>query len=239
MQLASINFSGALFHGGGQGAYYNPFTPPPTNQSSFRQWSVGPIYYSALVMAEVLGPSNQSRIVDLNMNGGQPLTPGYAIYEGDTPTKVALFNYIDDPSGAQAYTVQLSIGGASPSSVRVKRLSASSVSQKGNYTWAGQVRVDVLSALHTQLMFIPDLRKQLRVRRAAHRRGDGRYCAMQQRNLLRYRPRTWFRPRFLDRQRLLSDREYNSHDLPYDGSYCNCQHCTCRPERACIQQRTP
>ncbi|KZV69145.1 glycoside hydrolase family 79 protein [Peniophora sp. CONT] len=138
LQLAATNFSGALFHVGGQGAYYNPFTPPPTNQSSFRQWSVGPVYYSALVMAEVLGSSNQSRVADLNMNGGQPLTPGYAIYEGDVPTKVALLNYIDDPSGAQAYTAQISIGGASPSSVRVKRLSASSVSQKGNYTWAGQ-----------------------------------------------------------------------------------------------------
>lgn len=139
LQLAATNFSGGLFHVGGQGAYYNPFTPPPSNQSAFREWNIGPIYYSALVMAEALGSSNKSRVVDLNMNGGQDLTPGYAIYEGDQPTKLALFNYIDDPSGANAYTAHLSIPGAAPSYIRVKRLSASSVSQKGNFTWAGQV----------------------------------------------------------------------------------------------------
>ena len=42
--MAFRNFSTALFHVGGQNAYYNPFTPPPTNQSAFRQWTVGPVY---------------------------------------------------------------------------------------------------------------------------------------------------------------------------------------------------
>ena len=46
MTLASSNFSSALFHVGGQQASYNPFTPPPTNQSHFRQWTVGPVYAS-------------------------------------------------------------------------------------------------------------------------------------------------------------------------------------------------
>jgi hypothetical protein len=140
LSLAANNFSGVMFHVGGQSAFYNPFTPPPTNQSSFRQWSVGPVYYSTLVMAEVLGPSNKSQVIDLALNGGADQTPGYAIYEGGVPTKLALINYVNDPTGAQAYTAQVQIAGGNPASVRIKRLDASSVTQKGNFSWAGQVR---------------------------------------------------------------------------------------------------
>jgi hypothetical protein len=76
IQMAFSNFSASLFHVtvGGQNVFYNPFTrtcihffyhplffliihlfiypAPPTNQSTDRQWTIGPIYYSALVMAE-------------------------------------------------------------------------------------------------------------------------------------------------------------------------------------------
>ncbi|KAI0052506.1 glycoside hydrolase family 79 protein [Auriscalpium vulgare] len=143
--MAFYNFSTALFHVGGQNAYYNPFTPPPTNQSTFREWTIGPVYYAALVMAEALGPSNASQVVDLGMNDGNTFTPGYAIYEGGSPTKLVLFNFVTDNSTASDYTASISIGGgqtgqpaANPSQVKVKYLRAESVSQKGNFTWAGQ-----------------------------------------------------------------------------------------------------
>ncbi|KAI0051175.1 glycoside hydrolase family 79 protein [Auriscalpium vulgare] len=143
--MAYNNFSLALFHTGGQNSYYNPFTPPPTNQSTYRQWTIGPVYYAALVMAEALGPSNASQVVDLNMNSGNTFTPGYAIYENGSPTKLVLFNFVTDNSTASDYTASISIGGgqtgqpgASPSQVKVKYLRAESVSQKGNFTWAGQ-----------------------------------------------------------------------------------------------------
>lgn len=103
-------------------------------------------------MAEVLGPNNGSQVVDLGANQGNIFTPGYvdtylnppsertleplsfvfgitryAIYENGTPTKVALFNYITDPSGASNYTAYVTIGGgdtgqssATPSQVDVK-----------------------------------------------------------------------------------------------------------------------
>ncbi|KAG5640479.1 hypothetical protein DXG03_008374 [Asterophora parasitica] len=145
LQMAYSNFSGAQMHIGGQNVFYNPFTSPPTNQSTYHQWSVGPIYYSALVMAETLGPSNGSQVLDLNANSGNIYTPAYAIYENGNPVRVALFNFVTDPSGASDLTVSISIGGGDtgqpngvPSQVKVKYLSASSVSQKGNYTWAGQ-----------------------------------------------------------------------------------------------------
>lgn len=165
LMMAFNNFSAALFHVGGQNTYYNPFTPPPTNQSTFRQWTIGPIYYSALVMAEVLGPSNASQVIDITQNTSTPI---YAIYENGTPTKLALFNFITDSSGANDWTATIAIGGgqtgqpgATPSSVKVKYatfcfmcnylanypdltfrryLRAQSVASKSNFTWANQVR---------------------------------------------------------------------------------------------------
>jgi len=138
LQMAYSNFSGALMHVGGQGVYYNPFTPPPTNQSKTHGWTVGPIYYSNLIVAETFGKSGTAQIFDLQANGGNQFTPAYAIYDGGVPTKVALFNYVTDPSGASTYTATISTGGPAPSSVQVKYLSAPSVAEKLNMTWAGQ-----------------------------------------------------------------------------------------------------
>lgn len=169
LTMAYSNFTAALFHVGGQNSYYNPFTPPPTNQSTFRQWTVGPVFYSALVMAEAMGPNNASQIVDLTSNTNTPI---YAIFENGAPTKVALFNFVTDPTGASTYTATISIGGgstgqnnATPSQAQVKYvllppsllqepllkppyhryLLAESVSSQANFTWAGQVRSLFLS----------------------------------------------------------------------------------------------
>lgn len=93
---------------------------PVGNQSSFHQWTIGPIYYSSLFVAEALGPSNQSQVLDLQMNSGNEFTPGYAIYENGQPTRVALINFVEDSSGASDYTASISIGGSVPSQVSVK-----------------------------------------------------------------------------------------------------------------------
>jgi len=155
LQMAFSNFSGAMMHVGGQSTYYNPFTPPPGKLARTRQWTVGPMYYVSLIMSEVLGSSNASQVVDLNMNGNNQFTPGYAIYEGGSPTRLALFNFISDPSGASNYTAQIAIGGsgaqqpnASPSQISVRYFTApnQSVASKYNFQWAGQTFGDVLSS---------------------------------------------------------------------------------------------
>lgn len=101
--------------------------------------------YANLVVAETLGSSNQSRVVDLDLNGANPYTPGYAIYENGTPTRVLLLNFMDDGrSGSATYTGYIHIGGVNgiadttPSTVTVRYLHAPSVSEKFNITWAGQ-----------------------------------------------------------------------------------------------------
>jgi hypothetical protein len=78
-------------------------------------------------MAEVLGSSNMSQVLDLNANNGSIYTPAYAIYEGSQVMRVVLFNYVTDPSGANDYTATISIGGGqtgqpngTPASVQVK-----------------------------------------------------------------------------------------------------------------------
>ena len=117
---------------------------PPTNQSTYRQWTIGPIYYSALVMAEALGSSNTTQVFDLLPNNGNIFTPAYSIYVAGNLARILLFNYVSDPTGASDLTVELQLAGTGgtatgPNQVQVKYLQASSVSQKGNFTWANQV----------------------------------------------------------------------------------------------------
>lgn len=79
------------------------------------------MFYSALAVAETFGKSGKAQIVDVQANSGNIYTPGYAIYESGTLAKVALFNYVTDPSGASDYTVTLSIADQTmPAEVYVK-----------------------------------------------------------------------------------------------------------------------
>ncbi|KIL60021.1 glycoside hydrolase family 79 protein, partial [Amanita muscaria Koide BX008] len=152
--LAYSNFSMALFHVGGQNVFYNPFTSPPSNQSSYHQWTIGPIYYSALAMAETI--SNGSQVLDItnssNLNNN---APAYVIYENGHPVRLALFNMVSDPSGASDIQFTFSIGGsnvnqnnATPAQVKVKYLLASVVTQKGNFTWAGLASLILLTSIN-------------------------------------------------------------------------------------------
>ncbi|KAF5343995.1 hypothetical protein D9758_012929 [Tetrapyrgos nigripes] len=133
--------------------YVTPFTPPLTNQSTFHQWTIGPIYYSTLVMAEALGTTGSTQVMDLSVNDGNNYTPAYAIYKNNIPICVALINFMTDNSGTSAYTMSISISGgntgqptSTPSSVKVKYLSTSNVSQKASFTWAGQTFGDYFAS---------------------------------------------------------------------------------------------
>ncbi|EIW72362.1 hypothetical protein TREMEDRAFT_41693 [Tremella mesenterica DSM 1558] len=135
LQLAWANFSAALMHVGGQNVYYNPFLPPPSSMAKVYQWTTGSVYYSTLVIAEVFGSSNKSQVVDLQVDDANIYHPAYAIYEDGQPTRVVLFNYINDPTGASQLTVNIA---SSAFSVSVRYLSAPTVSEQYNITWAGQ-----------------------------------------------------------------------------------------------------
>lgn len=76
-------------------------------------------------MAEVLGNSDTAQVLDLFPNDANEYTPAYGIYENGKATRMALFNYMTDSSGAHDYTATISVGGSdeangTPSTVRVK-----------------------------------------------------------------------------------------------------------------------
>ena len=84
-------------------------------------WTVTPIFYSAVVVAEALGKSGNAQVIDLQANGGNMYTPAYGIYDGGSLARVALFNYVTDPTGASSYTATISVsGGSIPAQVSVK-----------------------------------------------------------------------------------------------------------------------
>ena len=94
------------------------FSAPPRNGY---QWTVGAIYYSAIVLAEAFGKTNTSRIIDLEANGGNVLTPAYAIYEENTLSKIALINYMDDgQTGKNDLVVTVQVPSGVPGRVQVK-----------------------------------------------------------------------------------------------------------------------
>lgn len=95
-----------------------------------------------------MGKSNATQVRDLLPNDGNEKTPAYAVYENGKFSKMALINYMTDPSGANDYTTTIFVGGSGwneangvPASVKVKYLLAPSTAEKNNVTWAGQVCV--------------------------------------------------------------------------------------------------
>ena len=100
---------------------------PPTNLSSINQWTFGPVFYSSVVIAEALGKSNTSRVLDLFANSANAYTPAYAIYENDAIARLVLINFMSEQNGQGAYTATISVGGGetgeangTPAQVKVK-----------------------------------------------------------------------------------------------------------------------
>jgi len=101
------------------------FIAPSQLSGPSQQWTIGPTYYAALVMAEVLGSSNVSQVLDLGANNNSIYTPAYGIYEDGNATRVALFNYITDPTGASDYTANITVTSVVSKSADTTRTSVS------------------------------------------------------------------------------------------------------------------
>ena len=73
-------------------------------------------------MAEALGQSNMTQVIDMSSNDDNIYTPSYAIYDHGTLARVLLFNYVTDPSGASDLNIELNFEGprVGLSSVQVK-----------------------------------------------------------------------------------------------------------------------
>lgn len=74
-------------------------------------------------MAETIGPTNTTQVLDVQANSNNIFTPAYAVYEHGTLVRALLMNYASDPSGASDIYVDLgTVAGGTPlpSSVQVK-----------------------------------------------------------------------------------------------------------------------
>ena len=74
-----------------------------------------------------MGQSNTTQLKDMFPNNGNDQTPAYAVFENGQFSKMALLNYMTDPSGANDYTVTISVDGgdtgrpaAIPPQIKVK-----------------------------------------------------------------------------------------------------------------------
>ncbi|KAJ7166855.1 hypothetical protein C8R46DRAFT_1034846 [Mycena filopes] len=127
-----------------------------------RPWSVGSLG-ARRGFDEAIGPSKNMQVMNYGVDNLSSFTP---IYENGTPVRVAIVNYLDDPTGAvpalkcglwiwmmklimnainftgaNDVHAAIAIAGAGAtmlSSGKVKYLAATLVVQKGGYAWAGQ-----------------------------------------------------------------------------------------------------
>jgi len=76
-------------------------------------------------MAEAMGQTNATRVIDMGANDHNIYTPVYAIYEHGTLARILLFNYVTDPSGDSDLDIALNFRGSrvETSGVQVKYLS--------------------------------------------------------------------------------------------------------------------
>ncbi|CAE6474953.1 unnamed protein product [Rhizoctonia solani] len=126
LQLASVGFYQVFFRSGGAAARHNAFSVPPGNQTGFQQWTIGSNFYTMLVISEVIGRSGSAQVTDLKLgvrNANSMYVPGYTILENGVLIKLALFNYISDPTRASNYDAIVAVP-INQSQVRVKYLHA-------------------------------------------------------------------------------------------------------------------
>lgn len=118
------------YYGVGGAGLYNAWIPSATGPTTTR-----PPYIGGLVLTEFLGSRNAAQIVDLTTIASFPT---WANYENGTLSRTIHSNLISDASGDSDYNVTMSIAGVQTSSVKVKYLTAPSVTEQSNITYAGQ-----------------------------------------------------------------------------------------------------
>ncbi|KAH8109124.1 hypothetical protein DFH11DRAFT_1629913 [Phellopilus nigrolimitatus] len=151
LQSAALNFSGVYLHTREIGITYNLFEPPSESEYLGADWRTGAVYYAMLVLAEVIS-NTKSTVVDLNLNNSMTsydaTVAAYGVYDGDakTKSKLVLFNFDyphasdSGPSGSlglvttQTFKLPCNL----TTSIGVRYLLASNITEETAITWAGQ-----------------------------------------------------------------------------------------------------
>ncbi|XP_006458891.1 hypothetical protein AGABI2DRAFT_177042 [Agaricus bisporus var. bisporus H97] len=158
LKATTMNYSAVYLHTREHGVQYNLFDPPTPETSTEPGWITGSPYYSALFLSEVADPSG-SIVVDLNVNKSNTnqfaTVAGYGIYDGSGQNRsgLVLINYASPTQEGDDKTQQFSIPANVTDKISYRILTAPSVTEKTDITWAGQtvgVNGDLQGAQHTE-----------------------------------------------------------------------------------------
>ncbi|KJA26227.1 glycoside hydrolase family 79 protein [Hypholoma sublateritium FD-334 SS-4] len=102
---------------------------------------VQPQYYAAIIAAEAIGNSGNTKVIELSINDTR--VSGYAFYEGDTLARAVLINsqafFTTDTTPRTSVQLNLTFTDASPpKNVSVKRLFVPHADDTTGLTWGGQ-----------------------------------------------------------------------------------------------------
>ncbi|KIK62124.1 glycoside hydrolase family 79 protein [Collybiopsis luxurians FD-317 M1] len=154
LQSAAQNFSAVYIHTREFGVTYNLFDPPSANNSLDSNWRTGTTYYAALFLSEVMSTSSSSSgtiVADLNVNNSiyspTATVAAYGLWAADDSSsnsassdsrdKLVLINFGTNTSAtAQSFDIPAPSG--SDTTIQYRILSAPSVFEDTNITWAGQ-----------------------------------------------------------------------------------------------------
>ncbi|KAJ7494595.1 glycoside hydrolase family 79 protein [Mycena galericulata] len=146
---SQIGISRAFFHDG-IGYKYNLIQPVVLTRSTLNgstlavpeQPHVQPQYYAAIIAAEAIGDSGDTRsVVELNINN--PRISGYAFYEGKALKRAVFINslaFLEGQTNRTSVHLDLSFtgSGTQPTTFSVKRLIIGYADDVANLTWGGQ-----------------------------------------------------------------------------------------------------
>ncbi|KAF5359624.1 hypothetical protein D9756_003262 [Leucocoprinus leucothites] len=100
---------------------------------------VQPQYYAAIIAAEAIGPSGNTRMVELTINDSS--ISGYAFYEGSRLARAVFINlhaFLTSSSSRGKTHLDLTFANGSARSATLKRLTIKHADDTAGLTWAGQ-----------------------------------------------------------------------------------------------------
>ncbi|KAF7327593.1 Glycoside hydrolase family 79 protein [Mycena kentingensis (nom. inval.)] len=143
---SQIGVSQLFFHEG-IGYKYNLIQPAVLTRSTIdgstlsqpQQPHIQPQYYAAIIIAEAIGKSGNTRVLELDIDNDR--LSGYAFYEGSTLKRAVFINSLAFTTGTRASThISLSMAGSGskPAKFTVKRLAIKRADDVSGLTWGGQ-----------------------------------------------------------------------------------------------------
>ncbi|KAF5314543.1 hypothetical protein D9611_007010 [Ephemerocybe angulata] len=145
LYASQLGISRVYFHQG-VGYKFNFLQPTTLSRSPLdnsvlsppQEAHIEPSYHAALIAAEAIGSSGQTRVAELPTDNSA--VSGYAFYSGDKLTKALFINsdlYLKSDDSRSQARINVKIDGAAPRLATIKRLSVPHSDETSGLTWGG------------------------------------------------------------------------------------------------------